>query len=235
MAAKPTVKQVLAELKRFENPESVKGMASVGINPENSYGVCMPRMMAIAKRIGTNHPLALELWKSGIRDARILASMVEDPELVTPRQMDSWARDLNSWDVCDSACMRVFCETKFARKKIAQWARDRREFVKRAGFSTLAFLTCHDKKADDKAFEKFFPLITRASTDDRNYVRKAVNWALRTIGKRSIRLNRSALKVARQLARSKSKPARWIGSDAVRELAGPAVQKRLLKQAPKKD
>ncbi len=225
-----TAKRILAELKRHRDPTAVRGMATVGINPENSYGIGMPRLMATAKRIGTNHSLAQELWASGIRDARILATMVEDPSLVTGRQMDSWARDLNSWDVCDSACMRVFWRTKDARRKIARWSRSREEFVKRAAFSLLAFLTVHDKKAPDNEFEKYFPLIARASTDDRNYVTKAVNWALRTIGKRSLSLNTAAVKVAAKLSNSTSKSARWIGADALRELKSAKVQARLRKR-----
>ena len=225
-----TAKQILAELKRHSDPASVRGMATVGINPENNYGICMPRLMATAKRIGTDHALAQELWASGIRDARILATMVEDPALVTGRQMDSWAKDFNSWDVCDSACMRVFWRAEGARGKIAQWSRSREEFVKRAAFSLLAFLAIHDKKAPDREFEKFLPLIERAASDDRNYVKKAVNWALRTIGKRSLSLNRAAVKVAAKLSKSKSKSARWIGADALRELKGEKIQKRLLKR-----
>lgn len=230
MAKPASAKGILAELKRHKNPASIRGMASVGINPENSYGICMPRLMAMARRIGTDHRLAQGLWASGIRDARILATMVEDPSLVTGGQMDSWARDLDSWDVCDSACMRVFWRAKDARRKIAQWGRDRREFVRRASFSLLAFLTVHDKKAPDKEFEGYLPLIVSASTDERNYVRKAVNWALRTIGKRSLRLNAKAITVASRLSTSKSKSARWIGSDALRELKGVKVQARLRKR-----
>jgi len=226
-----TAKQILAELKRNRDPASVRGMAAVGINPENSYGVCMPRLMAIAKRTGTSHPLARELWASGIRDARILATMVEDPSRVTGRQMDSWAKDLNSWDVCDSACMRVFWRAKDARRKITQWSRSREEFVKRAAFSLLAFLAVHDKKAPDSDFEKYLPLIVNAATDDRNYVKKAVNWALRTIGKRSLTLNGAAVKVAARLSKSKSKSARWIGADALRELRSPKVKERLRRRA----
>jgi 3-methyladenine DNA glycosylase AlkD len=171
----------------------------------------------------------LQLWESGIHEARILASMVDDPRLVTEEQVESWVVDLDSWDVCDQCCMNLFEKLPNAYSKAVEWAGREEEFVKRAGFALMACLVWHDKTATDDQFIAFFPAIQREAADDRNFVKKAVNWALRNIGKRNRDLNQAAIRVAREIGEIDSKSARWIASNALRELTGEAVEKRLNK------
>lgn len=180
----------------------------------------------LARELGTDHALAQRLWASGNHEARILASFIDDPRLVTPAQMDRWVAGFDSWDVCDQVC-GLFEQTRWARTKITAWAGDNREFVKRAAFAMIAGLAVHDKALHNRDIEAFFRLIRRGATDDRNFVRKAVNWALRSIGKRSRVLNRRAVAVARALSRLDSPPARWIAADALRELTSEKVANRL--------
>lgn len=214
-----TAPELLAELRRHANPANVAGMARFGINPKKTLGVGIPFVRALGKRAGKSHVLAAELWASGIHEARILASLVEEPAMVTERQMDAWARDFDSWDVCDQVCMNLFDKTPFAYGKAVRWAGEREAFVKRAGFALMAALTSHDKQAPDGAFYPFFPCIRDAAGDDRNFVKKAVNWALRQLGKRRGRkeLARRARALAAEFAVSPSPSARWIGRDALRE------------------
>lgn len=193
-------------------------MARFGISAKNTYGVPIPILRKMAREIGKDHDLALELWASKIHEARILASMIDDPKAVTPSQMDRWTRDFDSWDTCDQVCMNLFRYTSVAHIKAARWAKDKREFVRRAGFALMAALASGDKKAKDLDFEKFFPLIKKYSTDERNFVRKAVNWALRGIGKRNKALRPKAISVAKEIMEIDSKAARWIAGDALREL-----------------
>jgi 3-methyladenine DNA glycosylase AlkD len=181
----------------------------------------------MAKKIGKNHKLALQLWKSEIHEARILAGLIDEIDKVTEKQMDSWIKDFDSWDVCDLICANVFDKTPFAFKKAIEWTKRNNEFEKRAGFALMACLAWHDKEADDSKFIKFFPTIKRESIDERNYVKKANNWALRQIGKRNINLNKEAIKLALTIQKIESRPARWIANDALRELKSEAVQKRL--------
>ncbi len=211
-------------------------MARFGINPKNTLGVSIPVIRSLAKKHRKNHELALELWKTGIHEARLLAGFVDDPARVSEAQMESWARDFDSWDVCDQVCSVLFDKTKFAWKKAVEWTKRKEEFVKRAGFVLMACLAVHDKKAGDAEFKKFLALIKQGSTDERNFVRKAVNWALRQIGKRNAALNAAAIKTARDVSKSNcdSKAARWIASDALRELESAAVQKRLDKKLKEK-
>jgi 3-methyladenine DNA glycosylase AlkD len=218
---------VLKRLKSHSNPESVKGMARFGINPNNTYGVSIPTLRKIARELGRNHSLSLELWESGIHEARILASMIDIPEKVTATQMDKWVRDFDSWDVCDQTCSNLFDKTKAAYQKAVEWSLRHEEFTKRAGFALMAALAFHDKKAPNAKFLKFLKAIKREATDERNFVRKAVNWALRQIGKRNLELNRAAVRTAKQIRKMPSKNARWIASDALRELTSTSVQKRL--------
>jgi len=213
-----TAKEVLIELKKFANRANVKGMARFGINPTNTLGVSIPTLRGIAKSHRLDHALALELWKSGIHEARILAAFVDDPKQVTESQMETWVKDFDSWDVCDQVCSGLFDKIPLVCQKAVEWSKRPEEFVKRAGFVLMACLAVHDKKSGDEAFEKFLPIIIREANDDRNFVRKAVNWALRQIGKRNNRLNVKALTVARELSESDSKSARWIGKNALREL-----------------
>lgn len=187
----------------------------------------MPILRRMGREIGTDHKLALQLWSSGIHEARILGSMVDDPREVSPRQMESWAKDFDSWDVCDQCCMNLFDRTTYAHRKAAEWASRKEEFVKRAGFALMASLAVHDKKASDAQFERYLPLIEQESDDNRNFVKKAVNWALRQIGKRNQRLNRAAIATAKQIQKRESRAARWIAADAIKELTSEAVREKL--------
>ena len=219
--------EIIKALKSHSNPKNVAGMARFGINSKNTLGVSIPLLRKIAKESGKNHTLAGELWASGIHEARILASYVEEPASVSEKQMDSWVKDFDSWDVCDQVCSSLFDKTPFAHRKAAEWSRRKEEFVKRAGFAMMAALAVHDKQADDAAFLKFLPIIKREAADERNFVRKAVNWALRQIGKRNKRLNTAAIKAAKEIEKLDSKAAKWIAKDALRELRSSAVQKRI--------
>lgn len=229
-------KKIIAELKSHKNPANIAGMARFGISAKNTLGVNIPIVRKMAKEIRQSfavnkksetekslkdrHSLALELWESGIHEVRILASMIDEPALVTEKQMEYWVRGFDSWDVCDQACMNLFDKTEFAWSLPYEWSKRKEEFVKRAGFALMAALAFHDKKADDKKFLKFFTVIKREATDERNFVRKAVNWALRQIGKRNKNLCAIALKVAREIQKENSdnKTAKWIAGDAIREL-----------------
>ncbi|MEM2110004.1 MAG: DNA alkylation repair protein [Candidatus Odinarchaeota archaeon] len=175
--------EILRRLKLLSNPKAVEGMARFGINPENTYGVSIPNLRKIAKEIGKNHSLAQQLWSSGIHEARILASMIDEPDQVTEKQMELWINDFNSWDVCDQCCMNLFSKTSIAWEKAVEWAKREKEFEKRAGFALMACLAWYDKKSPDTNFSAFLPVIKQESGDNRNYVKKAVNWALRNIGK----------------------------------------------------
>jgi 3-methyladenine DNA glycosylase AlkD len=224
--------EILEQLKSLFNPDAMAGMRRYGINTENTYGVSIPALRKMAKEIGKNHRLAQRLWSSGIRDARILASMIDNPSDVGSEQMEGWVRDFDSWDLCDQCCSNLFDKTDQAYQKAAEWSGRHREFEKRAGFVLMACLAVHDKKAKDDALVRFLPIITREAGDKRNFVKKAVNWALRQIGKRSIPLNRKAIETAEEIRKMDAKSARWIAADALRELGGDTVQKRLsLKEA----
>jgi 3-methyladenine DNA glycosylase AlkD len=220
--------EILTKLKSLSNPKAVAGMARFGINPKDTYGVSIPVLRKMAKQIGRNHLLAKKLWTLGIHEARILAGMIDPPEEVSEDQMEKWVKDFDSWDVCDQVCSNLFDKTKFAHKKAIEWSKRREEFVKRAGFVLMAALAVHDKEASDKEFLKFLPIIKREATDERNFVKKAVNWALRQIGKRNPSLNKMAIKVSKEIQKIDSKSARWVASDAIRELTSGAVQKKLI-------
>lgn len=222
--------EVIIKLKSLKNPKAVKGMARFGINPKNNLGIRVTTLREFAKEIGKDHDLALKLWESGIHDARMLAAHIDDPKLVTEGQMEKWANSSDSWDVCDNCCMHLFYKTQFAYEKIVEWSKHEKEFVKRAGFTLIASLSIHDKKSDDKIFEEFLQIIKRESTDERNYVKKAVNWALRQIGKRNWNLSKRAINIAREIKKIESKSASWIASDAIRELTGEKVEHRLNKK-----
>lgn len=219
--------EILKKLKSLSNPRAVAGMVRLGINPNHTFGVSIPNLRKIAREIGENHLLAQKLWATGNHEARILAGMIDNPEMVDELQMENWVKDFDSWDVCDQCCSNLFDKSKFAYQKAKEWSSRSEEFVKRAGFVLMAALAVHDKKADDKEFERFLSLIRKESSDNRNFVRKAVNWALRQIGKRSLHLNRKAIEAAERIQRINSKSARWIASDALRELTSKVVQRRL--------
>jgi 3-methyladenine DNA glycosylase AlkD len=216
-------KDIIKNLKSYANPKNVEGMARFGISGKNVLGgpnLLIIRKMAreIKKQEIDCHKLAQELWDSEIHEARILAGHVDDPTKVTQKQMESWVKDFDSWDVCDCVCANLFDKTPFVYQKIGEWTKRKEEFVKRAGFVLMAALAVHDKKADSKIFLKFLPIIVRESTDERNFVKKAVNWALRQIGKRNRQLQKAAISTAQKLQKSDNRTARWIGNDAFREL-----------------
>ena len=226
--------EIIKKLYLLENPENVKGMARYGINQKNNLGISIYQLRPIAKEIGKNHELALKLWDSKIHDARLMACFIDEPEKVTTDQMDDWANDFDSWDICDQACTSLFDLSPLAYEKVFQWAEHEKEFVKRAAFSLIAGLTVHDKKANDKDFEDFLPLLIHHAVDDRNYVKKAVNWALRNIGKRNLHLNKAALMTAKEMQKMDSKSARWIASDAIRELTNQKLIQRLERKKKKR-
>ena len=219
--------EVRRKLAARARPDQLEGMARFGIVGGKRLGVSMPELRKLAREIGRDHALALKLWETGIQDARILASLVDLPAEVTEAQMEAWVRDLDSWDVCDQVCLNLFEKTPFARKKIREWSRRPEEFVKRAAFALLACVASHDRDAPDQDFLGFLSVIRKAAADERNFVKKAVNWALRNIGKRNPVLNRAAIDVARELLQNDSRAARWIASDAIRELESDAVRRRL--------
>ena len=221
------VETILKEFKQLGNPANVEGMRRFGIYAPKVYGVPMPELRRIARSIGKDHRLAQQLWNSGAHEARIVASLIDDPHKVSDLQMERWARKFNNWAVCDACCCNLFDKTDFAYKKAVAWTSRSEEFVKRAGFTLMAALAVHDKTAPDSAFLTFLPLLQRESMDERNFVRKAVNWALRQIGKRNPDLNRAAIRSAEAIQKIDSKAARWIAADALRELTSPATQKRL--------
>lgn len=220
--------EIIRELESLSNPEDVQGMARFGINSKKAYGVRMPELRRIARETGKDHLLAGKLWDADIHETRILASMVDEVEKVTEEQMDNWVVEFDSWDVCDQCCMNLFRRTPFAYKKIFEWSAREEEFVKRAAFTLIAVLGVHDKGAPDSKLEQFFPLIIRESTDERNFVKKAVNWALRQIGKRNLKLNQKAILIADEIDKIDSKSAKWIAKDALRELKSEKVQKRFI-------
>ncbi len=222
-----SVKDVLDRLQSRAKPEQLPGMAKYGITVEKRLGVAVPDMRKLAKELGRDHKLALDLWRTGIAEARIVAGIIGDPAKLTEQQMEEWVKGIDSWDVCDQVCMNLFEKNQLAWKKIIDWSEREEEFVKRTAFSLIACLAWHDKKASDEKFVELLPVIIREATDERNFVKKAVNWALRNIGKRNHNLNQAALKAAKEIRQLDSRSARWIAADAIRELESDAVQARL--------
>ncbi len=221
------VRDVIDELRSMADPAAVRGIARFGIATNRALGLSIPTLRKEAKKIGKDHGLAAELWKSGIHEARILAAIVDEPAKVTESQMEVWVADFDSWDVCDGCCGNLFDKTPFAFSKALEWSDREEEFVKRAGYALMAELAVHDKEAPDGAFLQFFGAIKKGSTDKRNFVKKAVNWALRQIGKRNLVLNREAVKLAARISKLESSGAKWVASDALRELKSEPVRKRL--------
>jgi len=206
-------------------------MAHFAIRSKEIYGVSKPKLDEMARKIGKNHALGLELWDTGIHDARLLGMLLAKPELVTAAQMERWVRDFDNWDVCDGTCCHLFVDAKPAWSKAFAWTSRKKEFEKRAGFALAAYLAIHDRSPRNLRFLKFLKVIEREASDERNFVRKAVNWALRNIGKRNRRLNRAAIKSAERIRQAGTPAGRWIAADALRELRSRAVQKRLLEKA----
>jgi 3-methyladenine DNA glycosylase AlkD len=213
-----TIEEVLQEMKKVSSKGTIASQERFAIGSVNNIGMTVPQMRILAKRIGKNHLLALQLWKTRIHEARHIAVMIADPKQVTEKLMEEWLHDFNSWDIVDGCCSSLFDKTPFAFEKAIEWTRREKEFEKRAGFTMMATLSVHDKKAEDKKFEQFFPFIIKESSDDRNFVKKAVNWALRQIGKRNERLCRKAIKVAKEIHAKGDSSSQWIASDALREL-----------------
>jgi 3-methyladenine DNA glycosylase AlkD len=227
----PTLAQAEALLRSKASEKYRLGMLRFALPNHNAIGVAVGDIRKIAKHLGRSHALAADLWKAGWYEARMLACFVDDPAEVTSQQMDRWCKDFDNWGICDTACFALFDRTEFRWAKIKQWARSKDEFVKRAAFAMIACLTVHDKQAEDDLFIDCLPLIERASDDDRNFVKKAVNWSLRSVGKRSRTLHAMSLEVAQRLADSTDAATRWIGKDALRELKGASVARRLAKKA----
>jgi 3-methyladenine DNA glycosylase AlkD len=221
------VKQIVEQLKSHSNPKAVEGMARYGIVSKKVLGVSLPTLRRMAKEIGEDHALAMELWLTKIYDARLIAMMIEDPRSISEKQVDEWVKDFDNWAICDGCCVHLFRKTPFAWKKAKTWVRRKEEFAKRAGFVMMATLAVHDKITEDKKFISLFPSIKLAANDERNGVKKGVNWALRQIGKRNLALNKQAILLAGELKNMNSAGARWIAADAIRELKSDAVQKRL--------
>jgi 3-methyladenine DNA glycosylase AlkD len=228
------VETAIAWLKRKGTKANRDGMARYAIPSTNAFGVSMPNIQSLAKQLGRSHELAAALWDTGWYEARFLASFVDEPERVTPAQMDRWCRDFDNWAVCDTVCFVLFDRTPHAWRKVEQWAGRREEFEKRAAFALLWALTVHDKTAGDERFVHGLSLIERAANDERNFVKKAVNMALRATGKRNPALHAAAVEVAQRLAASTEPAARWIGKDALRELTSPKVTARLSKVRTKR-
>ncbi len=223
--------EVLRELKSIADPKVRAKLSYFGVNVPKAYGISTPALHAFAKHIGKNQSLAEELWSSGIHEARILATLIGESERITAAQMERWVREFDSWDLVDAACCYLYAGAKPAWEKVHKWSSRRPEFEKRAAFSLAAYLSYKDKTAGDDRFEKVLTLVEREANDDRNFVRKAVNWALRNIGKRNLRLNAAAIRFAERIRLQESRTARWIAADALRELKSAAVQKRLRKKA----
>ena len=228
-----TVDQILAELESLGVEEDRIGMARYGINTHKAYGIRIPVLRKMAKDIGTDHELAQELWDSEMHEARILASMIDDPERVCEEQMEAWVKDFNSWDLCDQVCGNLFDKTALAYKKAVEWAGREEEFVKRAGFAIMAWAAFHVKDAPDEVFEKYFHIIVREAADERNFVKKAVSWALRNIGKRNLALNAAAVDTAKKIKGIDDKTAKWVANDALSELTSEKVLERLRKKESK--
>lgn len=221
------VQSVLAWLKRHSSKATGDGMARYGLPSDHALGTTMANMLALAKRLGSDHGLAAALWNTGVYEACMVAAMIDDPAQVTAAQMDRWCKDFDNWGICDTVCFKLFDRAPHAWAKVAQWSGRRDEFVKRAAFALLWGLTVHDKQATNAAYAEGLRLIERAATDGRHFVKKAVNMALRAIGKRNRALNATAVATARRLADSPNAAAKWVGKDALRELTSPAVTRRL--------
>ncbi len=220
------LQEVLDRLNGLASPAHFHQLAKFGINDSKALGIKIPHLRSLAKEIGKNHTLALELWASEIHEARILASMIESPENITEQQFDAWVNDFDSWDLCDQTC-DLLGRTEMVLRKIEEYSRREEEFVKRSAFSLMCELAFYSKDKDNLIFDRFFEIIIREAWDDRNFVRKAVNWALRQIGKRNETLRLKALETAQQIAKQQTKSPRWIASDAIRELTNQKIVLRV--------
>ncbi|MCR6641979.1 MAG: DNA alkylation repair protein [Sporocytophaga sp.] len=228
--AESELAKVVSQLKSQARPEILPSLSKFGVNTEKAFGISIPVLRKIAKDHRNDHLLAIELWKTEIHEARILASMIDNPAKVQEKQMDEWVKGFNSWDLCDQVCLNLFRKTPFAFEKAKAWTGEQDEFVRRAGFVLIATLAVHDKKADDERFSAVFPMIEKYSLDERNFVKKAVNWTLRQIGKRNETLNQEAIMVAERIKSQDSKAAKWIANNALAELRNEKVLDRIQKK-----
>lgn len=221
---------ILTTLYSKANPKNVEGMARFGITSKDRVlGISMSFLQLLKKSIGTNHELALDLWQTNVYEARLLAAFIADPKQITKSIMNLWASDFDNWAICDSVCMHCFRDTQYAHELTLTWVKRKKEFIRRAGFTMIATLAVHDKTSDNAVFLKYLSIIREYSNDQRNFVKKAVNWALRQIGKRNLKLNTAAIKTAKEIQKLNSSSAKWIAADALRELQNFKVQKRLRK------
>ncbi|MFZ1289795.1 MAG: DNA alkylation repair protein [Melioribacteraceae bacterium] len=227
MSKEFSVDEIVGILKQNKNSKNVEGMAKFGINPEFALGISLPFLRNLGKQIGKNHELAIDLWQTKIHEARILSTIIADSKQITKSLMNSWVNDFNSWDLCDQCCMNLFRKSEFAFEKSLEWMERNEEFVKRAGFALVATLAVHSKNLTNEDFEIYLQKIIEKSDDERNFVKKAVNWALRQIGKRNIYLNQKAIEVSEKLINSESKSAKWIGKDALKELTSEKIISRI--------
>jgi 3-methyladenine DNA glycosylase AlkD len=225
---------VVARLRKLGSKSVRDGMLRYGIPNENAFGVSVGKIQKLSKELGRNHELALALWETGFYEARMLAAFVDDPKLVTRAQMDRWCKDFDNWGIVDTVCFKLFDVTPHAWKKVEQWSKRRDEFQRRAAYALLACLGVHDKQATNEKFIACFPLIEAAATDERNFVKKGVSWALRVIGRRNLELNNAATELAQRLADSPDPTSRWLGKEALREFKRPVVRRQLENKTKKK-
>lgn len=230
-----TIDEIIKKLASLENPANIAGMKRFGIVTKKAFGVSAPVLKQLAKDIkkqtNDRHKLALQLWETGIHEARAIAYLIDNPKEVTEAQMDSWAADFDNWAICDGTCGHLFCKTEFAYKKVFEWSERDEEFIKRAGICLIAWLAVHDKKADDAQITQFLPLLENKADDERNFIKKAVNWSLRQIGKRNLNLNKLAIESAERIKLQDTKSARWIAADALRELKNEKTLERVRKKS----
>ncbi|GAL84444.1 putative DNA alkylation repair enzyme [Sporocytophaga myxococcoides] len=228
--AESELEKIVSQLKSQARPEILPSLSKFGVNTEKAFGISIPVLRNMAKVHRKDHLLAIELWKTDIHEARILASMIDDPAKVQEKQMDWWVNDFNSWDLCDQVCLNLFRKTPFAFEKAKAWTEEEDEFVRRAGFVLIATLAVHDKKGKDERFSALFSLIEKHSNDERNFVKKAVNWALRQIGKRNEKLHQEAIILAERIISQDSKSSKWIANNALVELKSKKVVDRIQKK-----
>ena len=216
-----TCEQVIEELRSLGSPKNIEGMKRYNITVEKSFGVPAPQIRSIAKQITMNHDLALQLWDSRYHEARILAAIIADPERTKLSMLDRWVNEIQNWAQCDNCCAELFEKTKYAYSLPFRWAKNEKEFVRRAGFVMIAEMAVHHKETEDKEFQKFFSLLKKYSIDERNFVKKGVNWALRQVGKRNISLHKKVIALSKEIQNIPSSSARWISNDALKELTNP--------------
>ena len=233
-AMKVDVQAALASLEKMSTRRDRDNLTRFGITANKAFGVSMANVQVLAKRLGRSHDLAAALWDTGWYEARLLTSFVDEPACVTSAQMDRWCRDFDNWGICDTLCFHLFDRTPHAWAKVRTW-QDDREFVRRAAFALLACLALHDKTTGDAPFVESLAFIERAATDERNFVKKGVSWALRLIGRRNRALNVAAVDLARRLSVSADPTSRWIGRGALKELTSPLVKRQVAGRAETAD